>query len=152
VRVFGRALFAAEGAEVRARVGFLGPEASLYGELSVLENLLFCARLRGLDASAARAAADELELGEVLAQRVRTLSQGYRRRAGLARALLGTPDLVLLDEPWNGLDADSAERLSGRLVRLRERGATVLVAAHAASGPMPAFDRVLELEHGKLVA
>lgn len=152
VRVFGRALFASEGAAARARVGFLGPEAALYGELSVYENLAFCARLRGLDYAAARAAAAELELGAVLEQRVRTLSQGYRRRAGLARALLGAPDLVLLDEPWNGLDAESAARLTELLLRLRARGATVLVAAHAASGPLPEFDRRLELESGRLAA
>ena len=152
VRVFGRALFAAEGAQARARVGFLGPEAALYGELSVFENLAFCARLRGLDDAAAHAAAAELELGAVLEQRVRTLSQGYRRRAGLARALLGAPDLLLLDEPWNGLDSESAARLSALLVHLRARRATVLVAAHAASGPMPEFDRVLRLEGGRLAA
>jgi ABC-type multidrug transport system ATPase subunit len=118
----------------------------------VLENLEFCARLRGLEPAHARAAADELELGAVLEQRVRTLSQGYRRRAGLARALLGAPDLVLLDEPWNGLDVASAERLTERLLALRARGATVLVAAHAASGPLPTFDRVLTLEAGRLAA
>ena len=59
---------------------------------------------------------------------------------------------MLLDEPWNGLDAASAERLTALLLRLRERGATVLVAAHAASGPLPAFDRTLTLESGRLAA
>jgi ABC-type multidrug transport system ATPase subunit len=152
VRVFGRALFSSEGAAARARIGFLGPEAALYGELSVFENLTFCARLRGLDDAAARAAAAELELGAVLDQRVRTLSQGYRRRAGLARALLGAPELLLLDEPWNGLDAEAASRLTALLVHLRARRATVLVATHAAAGPMPDFDRVLQLEAGRLVS
>ena len=91
-------------------------------------------------------------LPAVLEQRVRTLSQGFRRRTGLARALLGAPELLLLDEPWNGLDAASTERLSSLLLRQRARGATVLVAAHGASGPLPSFDRELQLQAGRLVA
>ena len=151
VSLFGVDPFAAAGAGVRGRVGFLGQDASLYGELSIAENLRFCARLRGVAETDLHRIASELELGPVLEQRVRTLSQGYRRRAGLARALLGAPSLLLLDEPWNGLDAESGERLTRLLVRLRDAGAVVLVAAHEASGPLPRFDRRLRLERGHIV-
>ncbi|MGH2897915.1 MAG: ABC transporter ATP-binding protein, partial [Solirubrobacteraceae bacterium] len=71
---------------------------------------------------------------------------------GLARALLGAPEVLLLDEPWNGLDVTSAERLTRLLVQLRNGGATVIVAAHAASGPLPDFDRTLQLDGGRLAA
>ena len=152
VTLFGVDLFASAGASLRARVGFLGQDASLYGELSVAENLRFCARLRGVDEADLTRTADELALGPVLGQRVSTLSQGYRRRAGLARALLGAPELLLLDEPWNGLDTASAERLTRLLVRSRDAGATVLVAAHEASGPLPRFDQVFRLEGGRVRA
>jgi ABC-type multidrug transport system ATPase subunit len=152
VSLFGVDPFTGGGAAVRGRVGFLGQDASLYGELSIAENLRFCARLRGAAETELHRVASELELGSVLEQRVRTLSQGYRRRAGLARALLGAPELVLLDEPWNGLDSESAERLTGLLVRLRGAGAVVIVAAHEASGPLPRFDRTLRLEAGRIVA
>ncbi len=152
VSLFGVDPFRAACAAVRGRVGFLGQEASLYGELSVAENLHFCARLRGVAEPELEPIAAELELGPVLHQRVRTLSQGYRRRAGLARALLGSPSLLLLDEPWNGLDAAAGERLTRLLVRKRDGGAVVLVAAHEASGPLPRFDRTLRLEGGSLSA
>jgi ABC-type multidrug transport system ATPase subunit len=108
--------------------------------------------LRGADDAEVQRVATELELGAVLEQRVRTLSQGYRRRAGLARALLGAPELVLLDEPWNGLDAGSAARLTALLLRLRARGATVLVAAHAARAAARASIAGLELESGRPAA
>jgi Cu-processing system ATP-binding protein len=152
VTLFGVDLFTAGGASARGRVGYLGQDAALYGELSIAENLRFCARLRGAAASEVERTARELELGPVLEQRVQTLSQGYRRRAGLARALLGAPELLLLDEPWNGLDVEAAERLTRLLERLRDAGTTVLVAAHAASGPLPRFDRTLRLERGRLRA
>lgn len=152
VSLFGVDPFRSAGAPVRARVGFLGQDAALYGELSIAENLRFCARLRGVAEAELHRIASELELGPVLEQRVRTLSQGYRRRAGLARALLGSPSLLLLDEPWNGLDADSGERLTRLLARLRDAGAVVLVAAHEASGPLPRFDRRLRLDGGRLTA
>ena len=88
---------------MRARLGFLGQSAALYGELTVAENLRFAARLRGADERELARVAELFELGAVLGQRARTLSQGFRRRAGLSRALLGEPAVLLLDEPWNWL-------------------------------------------------
>jgi Cu-processing system ATP-binding protein len=115
----------------------------------VAENLRFAARLRGADEREVARVSELLALGPVLERRARTLSQGFRRRVGLARALLGEPALLLLDEPWNGLDAASAERLSRLLEELRARGAAVLVASHAATA-LPKFDRELVLERGRL--
>src|SRR5262249_48880113 len=130
VRVLGRDPFTAADADVRARVGFLGQSAALYGELTVAENLRFAARLRGAGERGVGVVAELSELGAVLERRARTLSQGFRRRAGLARALLGEPAVLLLDEPWNGLDAASAARLSHLLETLRKRGTATLVASH----------------------
>ncbi len=135
---------------MRARLGFLGQDAALYGELTVAENLRFAARLRGADERELLRVSELWALGPVLDRRARTLSQGFRRRVGLARALLGEPALLLLDEPWNGLDAASAERLSRLLEELRGRGVAVLVASHAAGIALPKFDRELALERGRL--
>jgi len=150
VRVLERDPFSSGDAAVRARLGFLGQDAALYGELTVLENLRFAARLRGADAREIERVVELLALGPVLDRRARTLSQGFRRRVGLARALLGAPSVLLLDEPWNGLDAASAERLSRLLEALRSRGVAVLVASHAAATELPKFDRELVLERGRL--
>jgi len=150
VRVLSRDPFSTRDAAVRALVGFLGQDAALYGELTVAENLRFAARLRGADERELERAAELLALSPVLDRRARTLSQGFRRRVGLARALLGEPALLLLDEPWNGLDAASAERLSRLLESLRGRGVAALVASHAAGTTLPKFDRELSLERGRL--
>ena len=81
---------------------------------------------------------------------MRTLSLGFRRRAGLAAVLLPEPALLLLDEPWNGLDAEASEQLAKQLTRARESGTTVLVAAHAPGVHKRRFDSELRLEGGEL--
>ena len=149
VRVLGRDPFRSADAAVRARVGFLGQSAALYGELTVEENLRFAAGLRGADGAQVARALDAFSLGDLRDRRARTLSQGFRRRVGLARALLGEPALLLLDEPWNGLDADSAATLSRLLESLRARGVAVLVASHA-TAELPKLDREWLLEGGRL--
>jgi ABC-type multidrug transport system ATPase subunit len=106
--------------------------------------------MHGIDPGRIGPALAELGLEEVRDQRVRTLSQGFRRRAGLARANLREPELLLLDEPWNGLDQQASERLDSVLDRARERGATVLIAAHGIDGTAPGFDRVMRLERGAM--
>ncbi len=150
VRSLGGSPYGREGAARRGRIGFLGQHPGLYADLSLRENLRFLARLLALDPGRAAAVISALELESVAERNVGTLSLGYRRRAGLARALLAEPDLLLLDEPWNGLDAKSSEALARLLEAERARGATVLVAMHAASVPEGFFDGALELEAGSL--
>jgi ABC-type multidrug transport system ATPase subunit len=150
VHVLGVDPFGRGGAELRTRVGYLGAEPALYADLSVRENLEFAARLRGVPGEGIRGVLDELELHPVAQRRVRTLSLGYRKRAGLARALLGAPALVLLDEPWSGLDAASARRLSGFLSRRLAAGTTLIVAAHGVRDQLDLFQMVLTIDAGRL--
>jgi ABC-type multidrug transport system ATPase subunit len=151
VRALGGSPFGREGALRRARIGFLGQHAGLYAELSLEENLRFQARLLGREPARVAAVIAALELGPVATRSVGTLSLGYRRRAGLARALLGEPELLLLDEPWNGLDRAATLALARQLEAERERGATLLLATHAAAVPEAFFDATLELEAGRLL-
>ncbi len=150
VRVLGVNPFSRDGVVHRGRLGYLGQEAALYGELTVQENLEFCANLYGVDPQRIRALIQDMELEPVARQRVRTLSLGYRRRVGLARARLTDPPLLLLDEPWNGLDAEASQRLTDLLQRHREAGRTALVAAHSPATTAGLFDAVLRLEAGRL--
>ena len=150
VRVLGSDPFGRDRAELRARVGYLGQEAALYGELTLAENLGFVARLHSVDAERVLGVASQLGLEPLLARRVRTLSLGFRRRAGLAAVLLPEPALLLLDEPWNGLDSEASEQLAKRLSAARETGTTVLVAAHAPGAHKRRFDSELRLEGGTL--
>jgi heme ABC exporter ATP-binding subunit CcmA len=150
VRVLGVDPFGRGGAELRARVGYLGAEPALYADLSVEENLEFAAELRAAPRESIDQVLSELELRGVARRRVRALSLGYRKRAGLARALLGAPALLLLDEPWSGLDAVSARRLTAFLERRLAAGTTLLVAAHGVREHAEFFQSVLALEGGRL--
>jgi ABC-type multidrug transport system ATPase subunit len=150
VEVLGRDPFGSGAAAGRARVGYLGPEPGLYGDLTVRENLEFCARLLGAAPARVGRVISALGLEDERERRVRVLSTGYRRRAGLARALVAEPDLLLLDEPWSGLDGDAADLLAQLLVALRRRGGTAVVASHSIGAYANLFDHSLHIEAGRL--
>ena len=138
--------------ESRRRVGYLAHDSLLYDELTVEENLRFAARLQGPvdDAAIARA----LETGELKAQRdrlVRHLSRGQSQRAALARALLHGPDLLLLDEPYTGLDSASAASLTAFLQGCVARGRTVILVGHHVEEGWDAITRVAALARGKWI-
>jgi ABC-type multidrug transport system ATPase subunit len=152
VRVLGEDAFGPRRAALRGRIGLLGPASGLYGELSVAENLAFAARLHGLGAARVHAEVSDFGLSAVADRRLQTLSLGYRRRAALARVFLPEPDVLLLDEPWNGLDAEASERLAKRLLGARDAGRTLVVAAHSPADTGRPFDRVLRLEAGRIAA
>ncbi len=151
VRVLGVNPFAADGAVQRSRLGYLGQETALYGELTLQENLEFCANLHGVGPERIEFLIHELGLEGVAGQRVRTLSLGYRRRAGLARTRLTEPSLVLLDEPWNGLDAEASQQLTHWLQQHRKAGHSALVAAHSPDAATGLFDAEIRLERGRLL-
>jgi heme exporter protein A len=115
--------------ERRRRVGLLGHATFLYPALTARENLLLAARLWGLPDGAARAARwlAELDLEAVADRRVGSFSRGTAQRLAIARALLHDPPVVLLDEPFTGLDPRAAARLADGLGRLRGARTSVLV-------------------------
>jgi len=120
------------GQDLRSAIGLLGHDLFLYGDLSAYENLRFFGRLYGLtdlDARIERALA-AAGLVERRDDRVSGFSRGLRQRLALERALLHGPRLVLLDEPFTGLDDESALRLRRRLAGLRDAGAIVVMATH----------------------
>lgn len=130
--------------EWRSRVGVLSHESFLYGHLSARENLLFYGRLFQLP-DLAEVVAERLE--EVgLATRadslVRTYSRGMRQRLALARTLLHDPDVVLLDEPYTGLDAHAAGLLNDVLASLKDGRRTVVLVTHNLSKGLNLADRV----------
>lgn len=117
---------------IRARIGVLSHDPYLYGELTALENLEFFGQLYEVPKPGTRSKALLKEVGLYARahDRVFTFSRGMRQRLGLARALLHDPELVLLDEPYTGLDLGAAETLD-RLVRERsEEGKAFLAITH----------------------
>jgi heme ABC exporter ATP-binding subunit CcmA len=120
------------GAAVRARIGMLGHDLFLYPELSARENLVFFGRLYGVpDApERARQALERAGLAARADDAVSSLSRGMRQRVALERALLHAPRLLLLDEPFTGLDQTSAAALLSRLRDEQRRGAVTVLATH----------------------
>jgi heme exporter protein A len=145
---------AAQGGARRERrrgVGLVGHATFLTPTLTTRENLILAARLHGLDAAperAARALADE-ELEAVAERRAGALSRGSAQRAAIARALLHDPKLVLLDEPWTGLDARSGARLSARLLAEKRAGRALVVTTHDEGRLAGLADRALVLARGR---
>ena len=151
--LYGDRQAAAAGAALRARLGFLSHDLQLYGELTARENLEFFGGLHGFDDPAARAAAALERAG--LASRaddpVRGFSRGMRQRLALERTLLHDPRLVLLDEPFTGLDEASGRALAERLQALGRARRIVLLATHDLEAVEGLLDRVLMLRQGRLV-
>jgi heme exporter protein A len=138
------------GPGLRALLGYVGHQSMLYGELTVRENLAFHASLQDLPSEAVEVAAARFAIEHVLDRPVRVLSRGSRQRTSLARALLHDPPILLLDEPFTGLDLESAERLTALLAALHRRGRTVVMSLHDATHAIGA-DRLLVLAEGCLV-
>jgi heme exporter protein A len=154
VRYGPYALPGAPAEAIRARIGLLGHDLFLYGDLTARENLTFFGRLHGVPDVASRvdAALADAGLSDRAEDLVRSFSRGLRQRLALERALLHEPRLVLLDEPFTGLDDESSVRLAARLVTLRERGAIVLMATHEIERAEPLVDAAVCLRDGRLRA
>lgn len=140
-----------EPERVRPHIGWVAHDSLCYRELSARENVELAARLYGVDVEGAWARVAKRVGAEVLAdRRVGTLSRGQRQRVALARALVHEPALLLLDEPWSGLDRSSAEHLQHALLEERARGALVIVVNHADGLADRLGARCVRLENGRI--
>jgi len=141
------------GSEARRRIGFLSHQTLLYDDLSAEQNLRFYARMYDLDAAAARVD-DLLERVGLAARRedlVRTLSRGMHQRLALARSVLHRPQVLLLDEPYTGLDPQAAQALTDLLVELVGEGGTILLTTHNLERGLALGRRVVMLARGRVV-
>jgi ABC-type multidrug transport system ATPase subunit len=141
------------GDALRSRIGVLGHDLFLYGDLTAFENLLFFARLYGLPnpGEVVARALDKARLTDRAHDRVGAFSRGLRQRLALERALIHSPQLVLLDEPFTGLDDASAALLIERLRQLATSGAIVVMATHDFDLADGVVDEAVCLSNGRLV-
>ena len=144
----------AGGAALRARIGLLGHDLYLYPELTAAENLRFFAMVYALDAVEGRvdAALQRAGLSERRDDIVAGFSRGMRQRLALERALIHEPRLVLLDEPFTGLDETAREALRIRLRAARETGAIVVLTTHDTAAIERLTDAAVSLVDGRLAA
>jgi heme exporter protein A len=136
--------------EIRARMELLGHGFRLYADLTAAENLRFVCRLYGVPLDRLGPALDRVGLDEVADVRTGGFSQGMRQRVALARCLLRDPALVLLDEPYAGLDADARVLVDDLLADAARCGRTVLIASHEAPPPA-SVDRRVVLDAGRVL-
>ncbi len=145
---------AREDLEVRATLGLLSHQSFLYDDLSARDNLLFFARLHGVGAPRERADGllDTVGLASRADDPVRTFSRGMQQRLSLARALVHDPLLLLLDEPFSGLDPHAARTLRETLQGLRRAGRTLIHTTHDPSEGLHLSDRWIFLARGRITA
>ena len=137
------------------RVGYLPEERGLYKKMKVIDQLVFLGQLHGLAESDARQRAlawcKRLEITEAVEKKTEELSKGMQQKIQFIAALLHEPELVIMDEPFSGLDPVNAELLMDTLIELRERGKTVLFSTHRMDQVEKLCDAIALIYQGKLV-
>ncbi len=132
--------------QVKARVGYIPDRVGFYDELTAWENLMYTAKLNGFPRRLAEEritqALERVGLSQVAHQPVRTFSRGMRQRLGVADVLIKDPDIIIMDEPTQGLDPESARQFLGFIRELKEEGITILLASHLLHQVQQVCDRV----------
>lgn len=137
----------------RREIGWVAHESHCYRDLSARQNVELAAGLHGGGPANAWETVMRRVGAEALAdRRVGTLSKGQRQRVALARALVHGPSVLLLDEPWSGLDSVGAERLEQILAEERERGCVIVVVSHSSEQMARLGGATLRLAQGRVVA
>ena len=148
IRVLGQP---AGSSRLRGRFGYATQSMAVYPDLTVEQNLRYFAAIAGADQRAIDDVLDQVELTERRGSLTGNLSGGQRARVSLAAALLGAPELLLLDEPTVGLDPVLRQQLWQLFARLADTGVTLLVSSHVMD-EAARCERVLLLRNGRLVA
>lgn len=141
------------GDRIRDRIGYVSARGTLYDDLTAPENLRFVARLTGAAASDARIAdlLNQAGLGDARNQRVRTYSTGMRRRLSLTALRLRPLELVLMDEPYSGLDTEGMSMVDRMVVEFLNVGTTVIIASHQFGDATKQATETYRIDNGRLV-
>ena len=139
----------------RMHIGYLPEGAPSYGEMTVLQFMGFIARARLIEKSGVAASVDraieKLNLSEVKHQAIETLSKGFKRRVGLAQAIIHDPQILILDEPTDGLDPNQKREVRG-LIRAMAKDKIIIISTHILEEVQAVCNRVMIIAHGKLLA
>ena len=141
------------GIEHQSRTGYLPEDRGLYRDVPVLETLTYFGALRGLPTARARERAKallvEVGLGDAMNKKAAELSRGMHQKAQLVATIINEPDLLIVDEPFQGLDPVNATMLKSLLVEQRDRGAGVVMSTHDMVDAQQLCDRLVLIDKGK---
>jgi lipooligosaccharide transport system ATP-binding protein len=144
------------GSEIRGQIGVVHQQETLDMELTVRENLLVFGRFFGMDRASIATRADELlelfQLGDRAKDQVEPLSGGMKRRLSIARSLIASPRILMLDEPTTGLDPQARHLLWDALQRLKRGGTTIVLTTHYMDEAEQLCDRLVVMDQAKIVA
>ncbi len=140
---------------VKARVGYMPDQVGFYDELTARENLIYIAKLNGIPRDQLKRRVEEsierVHLTDVIDQRAGTFSRGMRQRLGLADVLIKNPQLIIMDEPTQGLDPELAHEFLALIHSLKEEGTTILLSSHLLHQVQVICDRVGLFSKGHMV-
>ena len=140
-----------QGDEVRKRIGYLPQELAMYPSLSVADFMNYMAALKGVhEKHAVAEVLEQVEMLEFSRRKIGQLSGGMKRRVGIAQALLGKPQILVVDEPTAGLDPEERVRFRGVLSRYASEGRTVLLSTHIVEDVHQICDELAVLRRGRL--
>ena len=140
-----------QGPKVRERIGYLPQELAMYPSLSVFDFVNYMAELKGVhDKKAVCKVLEEVEMLECSKRKIKQLSGGMKRRVGIAQALIGSPQVLVVDEPTAGLDPEERVRFRGLLSRYAREGRTVLLSTHIVEDVHQLCGELAVLRKGRL--
>ena len=155
ISIFGKDL-RSQTLEIKKQVGYIPENAVLYESLTPMEFMLFIGEMRGLATDITRSKAEALmnifEMKSNLNQRIATFSKGMRQKVMICSALLHNPDLIFMDEPLSGLDANSVIMVKEMLIHLAREGKTVFYSSHLMDVVEKISDRIILIDQGKVIA
>jgi len=155
VSVFGKDLRTNQ-LDIKKRIGYIPENAALYESLTPLEFMQFVGQMRGIQndviLSKAEALMDIFEMKSNLNQRIATFSKGMRQKVMICSALLHNPELIFMDEPLSGLDANSVIMVKEMLTHLAHEGKTVFYSSHLMDVVEKISDRIILIDQGSVIA
>ncbi len=155
VKVFGKD-FRNNQLEIKKRIGYIPENAALYESLTPLEFMQFVGQMRGIEDDIIRSKAEALmnifEMKSNLNQRIATFSKGMRQKVMICSALLHNPELIFMDEPLSGLDANSVIMVKEMLIHLAHEGKTIFYSSHLMDVVEKISDRIILIDQGKVIA
>jgi ABC-2 type transport system ATP-binding protein len=141
--------------EKKGRIGYLPEERGLYEDMRLIDTLVFLGQLKGLSRQTARSRAEaylkEVELWDAHERKIEALSRGMSQKAQFVAATMHEPDLIIVDEPFSGLDPVNTRIIKKLLYRMRDRGAAIIMSSHQMVQVEEMCERILLIDHGQRV-